>query len=242
MMHDAYGDVITYRELATRLGPNQPVYGLRSQALDDRETPSERTEEMASRYVAAIRRVQSHGPYRLGGNCFGGLLAFEAARQLKAQGEEIAVLALIDTAFPTSWLRFKVRWHWRRMLRRSAREKLSYVSGLAARVTKRIFFRIFRSVKRSPFRAEGHPSPAQTVLLANTRALWRYRAQSYESPAIVFCVGTPHNHRGWKKVVGKGLQFVELPATGTNKDDDHIAQPPHVENLAKALREILHAT
>jgi hypothetical protein len=55
-------------------------------------------------------------------------------------------------------------------------------------------------------------------------------------------VGKPHNHRGWKKVIGKDLTFVALPATGTSVDDDHITQPPHLDSLAKALREILMAS
>ncbi len=52
---------------------------------------------MAALYVKEIRRVQRHGPYFLGGYCMGGTLAFEAAQQLHAAGESIALLALFDT-------------------------------------------------------------------------------------------------------------------------------------------------
>ena len=52
---------------------------------------------MASLYVKEIRKVQSYGPYFLGGYCGGGTIAYEAAQQLQADGEEVALLALFDT-------------------------------------------------------------------------------------------------------------------------------------------------
>jgi thioesterase domain-containing protein len=51
---------------------------------------------MASRLVDAIRRTQPQGPYRLGGYCFGGVLAFEIARQLRSLGSEVDLLAVVD--------------------------------------------------------------------------------------------------------------------------------------------------
>jgi thioesterase domain-containing protein len=52
---------------------------------------------MAAHYVAEMRRVQPAGPYRLGGWSFGGLAAFEMARQLADQGQEVELLAVLDT-------------------------------------------------------------------------------------------------------------------------------------------------
>jgi thioesterase domain-containing protein len=48
----------------------------------------------------AILTVQESGPYRLGGHCFGGLVAFEIARQLRRQGEEVEYVAIIDAPAP----------------------------------------------------------------------------------------------------------------------------------------------
>jgi thioesterase domain-containing protein len=55
---------------------------------------------MAARYLAAVREAQPRGPYRLLGWSFGGLVAFEMARRLRQEGEEVALLALLDTAVP----------------------------------------------------------------------------------------------------------------------------------------------
>jgi thioesterase domain-containing protein len=57
-------------------------------------------EEMASHYVKEMQDVQPNGPYWLGGHCAGSLVAFEMARQLQEQGEEIGLLVLADSAPP----------------------------------------------------------------------------------------------------------------------------------------------
>jgi thioesterase domain-containing protein len=53
---------------------------------------------MAAHHVDRIRSVQPHGPYLVGGMCAGGVLAFEIARQLQAEGEPVAMVALLDAA------------------------------------------------------------------------------------------------------------------------------------------------
>jgi thioesterase domain-containing protein/acyl carrier protein len=100
-MHAAGGNVLFYRDLAAELGPDQPVYGVQARGVADRsETAHDCVEEMAREYLVEIREAQPHGPYRLCGSSFGGLVAFEAARQLKAAGEEVAIVALFDTYAP----------------------------------------------------------------------------------------------------------------------------------------------
>lgn len=95
LVHGAGGDVLWgYANLAAHLGPDQPIYGI--QAGDGKEF--ETLEEMAAHYVVQVRAFQPTGPYHLGGYCFGGNVAQEMARQLEAQGESVAVLALLDCA------------------------------------------------------------------------------------------------------------------------------------------------
>jgi amino acid adenylation domain-containing protein len=96
-IHPVGGNVLCYLDLARHLGPDQPFYAL--QTPDDRP-PAKSIEEMAARYLAEVRRVQTEGPYRLGGWSMGGLVAFEMARQLAAEGQEPELLALIDTLPP----------------------------------------------------------------------------------------------------------------------------------------------
>jgi thioesterase domain-containing protein len=96
-VHPAGGDVLCFFPLARHLGGDQPFYGLQDPGLDADRDPFPTLEEMARFYVAAVRRVQPAGPYHLGGWSFGGLAAFEMARQLTAEGQKVALLAVVDT-------------------------------------------------------------------------------------------------------------------------------------------------
>lgn len=104
-MHAAGGNVLFYMDLATELGTDQPFYGLQARGVADKsETAHDRVEEMTADYLKEIRAVQPTGPYHLCGASFGGLIAFEAARQLVAAGETVGTLALFDTYAPRSVL------------------------------------------------------------------------------------------------------------------------------------------
>ncbi len=100
LVHPVGGNVLAYAALARHLGPEQPVYALRSRGLADGEEPAGTVEEMAADYLRALREVQPAGPYRIGGWSMGGVVAFEMARQLEAAGEPVATLALIDAHLP----------------------------------------------------------------------------------------------------------------------------------------------
>jgi HAD superfamily phosphatase (TIGR01681 family) len=93
----ARGQVLFCRDLAGYLPPDQAVYGLQARGLDKAQTHHDHVEDMAAFYLAAIRGRQPLSPYYLGGSSFGGLVAFEAAQQLRAQGERVALQALFDT-------------------------------------------------------------------------------------------------------------------------------------------------
>ena len=89
-----------YVELARLLGPEQPFYGLQARGWEGDQEPHTRIEDMAAYYAEAIRRQQARGPYHLGGYCYGGVVAFEVARQLEALGEQVALLAIFEGYAP----------------------------------------------------------------------------------------------------------------------------------------------
>jgi thioesterase domain-containing protein len=88
--------VFCYRALAERLGRERPFYGIQAQGVDGTQAPHTSVDDMVAHYIAAMRSVQPHGPYLLGGWSLGGNLAFETARQLSLQEEPIGLLALFD--------------------------------------------------------------------------------------------------------------------------------------------------
>jgi len=94
-IHSADRGVMGYVGLVRHLGGGQPAYGVRD--LGDLARPVAR---IAAEHVAAIRAVQPHGPYALVGWSFGGVVAFEAALQLRRLGEAVAFVGLMDTMSP----------------------------------------------------------------------------------------------------------------------------------------------
>ena len=94
------GNPIRFRHLAERLGEEQPLYMLQSRGLDGKTTPYENMEAIASDFLCAMQEVQPKGPYQLIGSSFGGKVAYEIAQQLLAKGEEISMLAFVDSYGP----------------------------------------------------------------------------------------------------------------------------------------------
>jgi amino acid adenylation domain-containing protein len=101
LVHPAGGHVFPYVHLAQLLGPEQPCYGLQSRGVEDGQDPHTRIEDMAAYYIEAMQTVQPTGPYLLGGWSMGGVVAFEMAQQLDAQGQLVALLALLDGRIPS---------------------------------------------------------------------------------------------------------------------------------------------
>ncbi|MGH9499164.1 MAG: non-ribosomal peptide synthetase [Terriglobales bacterium] len=96
-IHGVGGNVVGFNRLGRHMAPDFPFYGLQSQGLDGKSPCFTSIEAMASHYIAEMRSVQPRGPYFLGGFSFGGLVGYEISQQLRAAGEEVALLVLFDT-------------------------------------------------------------------------------------------------------------------------------------------------
>ncbi|MGE3326781.1 MAG: amino acid adenylation domain-containing protein, partial [Acidimicrobiia bacterium] len=91
---------LSFSHLARALGDDQPFYVLQPQGMEGDDAIHERVADMASHYIAEIKTVQPQGPYYIGGHCAGGWVAFEIAQQLQANGDELALLAVVDVEPP----------------------------------------------------------------------------------------------------------------------------------------------
>ncbi|GAC1592125.1 MAG: hypothetical protein NVS3B28_20610 [Candidatus Velthaea sp.] len=94
-----HGDVaaegLYTRKLAERLGPSQPIHVVAAHGTAGLPLFLA-IEDMARDHVGRIRKKQPNGPYRLSGYCVGGLIAYEVARILRAEGEDVDRLVLIN--------------------------------------------------------------------------------------------------------------------------------------------------
>ncbi len=95
------GTPIGFVHLARLLDAQQPVIGIEFRGMNGLDRPLARMEDIAADNVARIRMIQPQGPYLLMGNCFGGCVTYEMARQLEAAGE-IVRLFMLDAPSPFS--------------------------------------------------------------------------------------------------------------------------------------------
>jgi len=94
-------NALGYVPLSKHLGPEQPLYTLQTPGpgprAQQRPYSQKEYEQVAAEYIRAMRSVQPRGPYHIGGTCEGARLAFEMARILESQGDQVNLLAIIDT-------------------------------------------------------------------------------------------------------------------------------------------------
>jgi thioesterase domain-containing protein/acyl carrier protein len=250
-VHGAGGNVLIYRDLARRLGPNQPFYGLQALGLDGSCQPLTRIEEMAALYVQDIRKAQPRGPYFLGGYCSGGTVAFEIAQQLQAQGERVALLAMFDT---TDWSKIPLPSIWgkcyyaiQRLVFHAANFFRLDSAGMAQ------FFRekmkvlrsripVWRGTILAKFARDPRPDASHSIVLANIwkandHAALAYVPRTY--PGTVTDIRPMKQYRlfnrpdaKWDRLAQGGQQVVVLPAYPAG-----MLLEPFVKHLAAALEK-----
>jgi thioesterase domain-containing protein/aryl carrier-like protein len=87
--------------LTAALGEGQPFFGLVLTQTDiDAVSGRTNIENIAACHVKTILKAQPRGPYYLGGFCTGGIVAFETAAQLQAEGHQVKLLILLDAQNP----------------------------------------------------------------------------------------------------------------------------------------------
>jgi aspartate racemase len=257
-VHSAGGNVLTYRDLARRLGTDQPLYGLQARGLDGREPPHTRVEDMAAHYVREIRAFQPKGPYYLGGSSFGGTVAFEMAQQLRAMGQPVGMLALFDTWGPgygrlqpgTTMMRLmisrfvqRVDLHVGNLMLGGPREKLAYVAEKSRRVAKnvrKVARRYYKRWKQHGTLREPLPKALARVEKASFQAIFDYAPKPYAGELTLFRAGKqpsgiqPDPALGWSKIAEGGLQIHEVPGY-----HGAIVYEPRVPVLAEKLAAAL---
>ncbi|HEY9088429.1 MAG TPA: amino acid adenylation domain-containing protein [Anaerolineaceae bacterium] len=96
LVHGWGGGVVGYANLVHSLNPHWPVYGLQAAGLGQGEKPDTTMEAMVDRYIRAMKTIQPAGPYRLGGYCTGGVIAYAIACELAARGDVVDLIAMIE--------------------------------------------------------------------------------------------------------------------------------------------------
>ncbi len=105
LVHDGSGDISGYLELSNKLDNTLNCWGIKA-GIEGRFAPYNTTiEALAKDYISNIKAIQPKGPYLLGGWSMGGTIAYEIAKQLENDDEEVEALVLIDAYPPESEVR-----------------------------------------------------------------------------------------------------------------------------------------
>jgi thioesterase domain-containing protein/acyl carrier protein len=262
-VHGVGGEVLSFATLARFLAPDQPLVGIRAAGADGSGEPSRRVEDMAARYVAAVRAAQPHGPYYLGGFSFGGSVALEMAQQLHAAGETVAFLGIIDHTpppvryRPVVWTPARVaefgvnalRWFAGDVWRAGRGQRLSSVVGAFRKAGRRLRSALTRRDPGSG-RADATealagasvPAHFRRLMATHYQALRDYTPRPYPGRVTLFRARTRPLFRlygrdlGWAALAGGGLDVISIPG-----NHESILKEPHVRTLASALKDRLQA-
>ena len=96
-VHPAAGLSWCYSGLLQHIRADYPIYGLQARSFNHPEILPQTLQEMVADYLGQIRAIQPAGPYHLLGWSFGGLVAYSLGSHLQLQGEQVALLALIES-------------------------------------------------------------------------------------------------------------------------------------------------
>jgi amino acid adenylation domain-containing protein len=261
LIHPRGGHLLRYHHLVRLLAGDQPIFGLQALGLDGKTAPLTSIEEMAAHYVREIHDVQPEGPYYLCGFSLGGMIAFEVARQLDAQGQAVALLAMIDTLTPAPPLK-KIENQirdagesadrYRGIVGSALKKDLGHLRRLTAReflphVWSRVrhiwYWQVQNRIqqaryKRNPEQATTWP-PEKRVRWACSAAKGKYVARPYSGKITLF-KATQHKKSYiapqllWGKLAQGGIEVIEVP--GTHRS---ILEEPGVRVLAEKLKQAL---
>lgn len=246
-IHGGDGGILFYRELAERLPKDRPFLAIESPELRRSEAVSVGSiEETAVRYIEMLRGEQPDGPYLLAGYSYGGVVAFEMARQLAEAGEEVPFLGLFDTVNPATDMRpyalgERVSVYWNAQAQTPLGER---IRRLASRFKEGVETHI--RVKTESADAKGGVAAAHTerravqLREAHEAAMDAYQPSRFRGTLHLFRASAVNDKfeipddYGWSKHVD-ALQVIEVPGEHlTLFDDGNVG--PLAEDFADAMR------
>jgi thioesterase domain-containing protein/acyl carrier protein len=246
----------TFRPLSQRLSELREFHslGLRMSLIQKLKDPSS-LECIAEQFVQSIKERRAEGPYMLGGWCAHGLLAYEIARQLQEQGQQVAQVLLLETVNP---VRMKQYSGWKRRIARAqlkfhllkfeyaylqqlnSTQTRHYIAGRTAQKLARIrqsFRRVLKTTKFYPDMDDPGSGNPLDVLYA---AAAKYHPKSYRGRVVLIrstqrTFGFGHVlDLGWSELLGDSLEICETPGNHYT-----IYMQPNVDDLAEKMNVCL---
>lgn len=226
---------ITLSDLPRYLGMDQPLYFLRygmAAEVSNRSIRLPPLEELASHYIRELQQVQPQGPYYLVGFSFGGVIAYEMARQLRIDGHQVNLVGLLDSYLINEKHLLPLPRIIHNFFRQNPSNHLGQVKNkITGMVTPykygtNFFPHVYTSAPDRACRNAYQPKPynGRVTLF-----------QGWEKESKLFSYAPPE--LGWKKLLGDSLEVEPVPGKHFE-----IFEEPHVRTLAAKLLACMDKT
>jgi amino acid adenylation domain-containing protein len=251
LVHGGGGALLSYAELVQHFGDEWPIQGLFAPGLEGGELPPASMEALARLYVEQVRDEQPQGPYLLAGWSLGGMVAYEMARQLQSLGEQVELLALIDSHAPSGEAHpvpppMARLASFAQMVGIPLQDlpplELESLSGLEGAA---LMERVMEGLRNLPSAGGLEPVQAGRLFAVHEKLtaahLGYVPASTYTGTAELLVASVLPSFpvaedRGWSAWVSGGVRVSAVPG-------DHLTllQPPNVATLAEKLKGLLRA-
>ncbi|SEN94353.1 amino acid adenylation domain-containing protein [Mucilaginibacter gossypiicola] len=248
IVHGAGLNVLLFNALAINMSPDQPVYGLQAKGLNGIDEPLTEIKDIATHYISAIQAQNPNGPYALAGYSFGGIIAYEMAQQLEAQGKKVKMLAMFDTyayrsPFFDPWLTMQTKRA--KFFLRKLKYNFLTGEGLSQNIagkTKNIKRQATRLLWRfkNDEQQEGFFGYSNKIDEMNQQAERNYQLKPYNISIELFRANShtfymdDFEYLGWRPYALKGINVHPIPG-----EHNSIFKAPNDKIFAKILQNCL---
>ncbi|WP_458627026.1 amino acid adenylation domain-containing protein [Winogradskyella sp. PC D3.3] len=262
VVHGEFYNVLFLNALAKNIDKEQPLYGLQAKGLNGKDTPHNKIEDMAAHYISEIIKTNPDGPYAIAGYSFGGIVAFEMAKQLKAQGKTVEKFISFDSyVFPYYYYSDAFRKQLMYGFYTSGKVyfalKTMFSSADKFKARMRIFKnkvnQLYTKVKQSDKESTTEPRELQDLLELNIGKETLENLSSHHSLAVESYHIVPEDlevdlmiaeddvffkhdkkYYGWKSLAKRGVKRHSIPGNHAN-----MFVAPNDEQFSRVLQEIL---
>lgn len=250
IVHGSGLNILNFAHIINHFDEEQPVYGFQGVGPNGYDNWFDSIEAMAAKYIESIIKINPNGPYAIGGFSFGGIVAFEIAKQLKEQGKTVSTIALLDSYVDSSYyypsLSQKKRARYFDRTHRRVDYFIQMLTSFKSLKTRLDSKKVY--LQKKYFGLKEDMTPEETIALEHfieadgmvSKIVDKYQLIPQDVEVDLFRAENDESykldpdHLGWKKAAIKGVNI-------HNISGDHlsIVEPPNDKILARKIQEIL---
>jgi len=250
MVHGAGLNILNFKHVISHFDDDQPVYGIQGIGPNGYDNWFETIEEMAACYIESIIKIYPKGPYALAGFSFGGVVAFEMARQLEQQGKKVSIIALLDTYIDSSYFspslskKKRLRYYDRTYRRLDYfKEMLTSWKAFKLRTKTKKDYILKMYFGKKDFISEEEALALEEFTIASKmvdKIIDRYHLKPQNFQVDLFRANDDPGYKldpidlGWKKAALKGVNIYNIPGNHLS-----IVEPPNDKILARMIQDLL---